>query len=60
MNILSSIGVGNSISLKDWTYLNEAAKSGRGNSIFVSDEEDFSGKVVELLDKTLTPCLHSF
>ncbi len=56
-NKLHTIGVGDSISGKDKVYLIESAESGKGISIFISEKENFSDKIIKLLEQTLSPCL---
>ena len=53
-----SIGVGNGCSE---TFIRKTAEVGSGKSVLLSDEEeDVEGKIVQLLDESLSPALSNF
>jgi len=49
-----TIGIGNGCSLN---LINGCAQSGKGKSVLISDSENPSEKIVELLEATLTPLI---
>lgn len=53
-----SIGIGNGCSE---TFIRKTAEVGIGKSLLISDsEEDVQGKIIELLDESLSPALSNF
>ena len=51
-NRVHSIGVGEGVSA---ALVEGVAKFGKGRSMFVSDKEELSGKVISFLEQTLSP-----
>ena len=54
---MHSIGIGNGAST---SLIKKCAKAGKGNSIFVTNNEDISSSIIALLRYSITPCLDNF
>jgi von Willebrand factor A domain-containing protein 5 len=52
-----AIGIGNGCSE---TLVRGVAKAGNGKAIFIKDTEDVEGKIIRLLEDSLTPSITNF